>query len=1556
MLMDVGHRLLSSLRQVDSCCRSVPCNPPRTLLFTAHLNSISSRYYWHGSQKAVSDDKLMNVLGEILRFGAALNSWRSWASRSEHFTVRCTFHRSMGIASTEAREIQGENPSTETREGQNAKKNDQCQTDDDQQGLLKQANGETSSWIELTNQLESMEFSNVNVLPRDSSKEDSLPSGLNDALVSNADVSTDIVVIVFDIETTGFKLSDDRIIEFAARDLAGGDYSTIQTLVNPERPIPLHATNVHGIHSYMVNKENIPRWKEVAPVLTKFVESRRISGGPVFLVAHNGKRFDVPFLMKEFNRCSLQIPSWWQFVDSVPIAREVMKAKGEKGPLRLSALYEYYKLPYVGEAHRALADVDMLASVLQMLLLDLKMSLSDFLKKAFTTKDILQSSSPIFDNLESLPQDFDLSSELSMEGEDLSEVSCVPHELSESSDVPWDDIEGKESNERPLMLEGMDSKKVIHEKSKQCVNINAWPERSMEKNDMCTSRDDSSITDSVWDISPNHGVVYDCNDPYRILELADIDTSLLSSTLNEYLLMKSRRPELLLLWKSGGFYQAFFEDAKKLSEVCNVGLSAIKGGEFLDGLVSMASLHSEHVDVYIQALLAKGIGVCKQDLAGRMTCYASSQLLTPGTARIPRNQDDSLNSFLLAVVPAHTDDDTWGLAYTEVLTGEIRVTEGQGPRSMIEEILTVRPSEILCSADVDRRKLHSLPFGLSMGYSYSFRPSGEFCSTYCKKKLLDFFDFDAIEQSGLETLPVATCAVGGLLGFLEDIQCSLTGKLTFHKISSYHPHDYMLLDQCTRRCLELFKTKQEGQLKGSLFCAINLTRTPMGKRLLRQWLLRPLLDKELICLRQDAVEVFVHSPELLEKVRLDLSRMNDLERLAGDVVSDHLSPWDLLAMGQSIRILQTLRSRLEAHLNPYFGSLRCDINLLKLGQKLQNYIDVGASSIIQAGYIVKEDADEALNELRKEIHTLDASLKDFEKLERDRTGLSSLKLMLNEEGDHYVSVKKQALENIPLPADYQFYSSGTSEDIVCFVSTSLLQHNKRRSELMKKLRHKEASVLELLRSEVCAFIKQLQMANQAVAAIDVLASFAEVAVSRQYCKPAVSSGSRLIKVTAGRHPVAELQRPKRELFNANSLKMGYQPEMDKKMASWTSDLNSLYPEQHRLCPDVLILTGPPASGKSCFLQQAGLIQLLAQIGSYVPAKEAVLGIADTILMKAEDLNDVSTGRSCFELQMDRFVNILQNATSQSLILLDGIDRGLSLNDDGAVTRAIVEYLAQNVKSRTMLTTHNTNLGSLEEEFLNVANFQCMNDIDTLFSYCVKPGFYFESSVSALDKIDGLPKWISIRATQLLSKDDTSGEKACPLEQKLNGNNVTSAEPVRLVNNSVNKDKKDKEFHELEQELLETVASMEKAVFEVQQDRESDAEFSLSRPHAEQLNSSSVDTSELASRPSSGVSEATKRVKDAAVRELNNTEALQETWQFVLQALEDYPATHALAKQKGILVFVKRSPEASEVHMTTSDLFLKKFLQQEHAIALENAFLTVLKSPIRLKLTVASEQK
>ncbi|KAH7291806.1 hypothetical protein KP509_29G036200 [Ceratopteris richardii] len=1262
--------------------------------------------------------------------------------------------------------------------------------------------------------------------------------------------------------------------------------------------------------------------------------------------------------MKEFERCSLQIPEWWKFVDSVPIAREAMKAKGLKCPLRLSALYEHYNLPYVGEAHRALADVNMLASVLQMLLIDLRMSLSEFMEKSFTTRDIARFSPTGSNLMESFSQEFEAISEFSTEVEVLEEVS---HAADRSYVIPWDDLDLESDMQTNMNMD-------INKQDKGILEI------------------DLPKAASSSDISSDPEIFYDSDISSTYLELDDIDTNQLSPMLREYLQTKSKRPDFLLLWRTGEYYQAFFNDAKKLSELCGVPLSVIGGNEFLDILVPMTSLHRGDIDVYIQDLLKKGVCIWKEDVAGEVEGHEST-ILTPGIM-IAKNLNGSLSNFIAAVFTSDTDDATWGLAYSDISTGEINVTEGQGQKLMLEEIFSLDPCEILCSQDILRNfdetaGTSCFPCRLPEGFTYTSRPGSEFSLTFFDKIVPEFFKPEMLHDHQVRRLPAASCAVGGLLGFIQDICCAKQHKLCFHKITSYDRQDYMVLDEYTKFSLELFKTKGSGEFKGSLLWGIDCTKTPMGKRLLRKWLCTPLMDRTMISLRQDAVEAFVKNSELRGVVRTLLSRMNDLERLALSVVTDECNPWNFLALGQSINILQTLHARLSGQLNPYLAALESYTNLFELGRKLMNTFEATASSILDDQEVFRGDVDFELNAMKEGIQLMDTSLNDLEKLEQDRTKISCLKIIQNE-GEYVFNVTKDALRGIPFPAGCKTLPCDPSQDTVSFYTTSLLEFNKIRSDLMRRLKSKEMLILRGLKDEVCFSLCDLQRASQQIAAIDVLASFAEAASSREYCKPAIIEGSREIKVIGGRHPITELLKPAKELFSASSLYMGCESAIDTVPVCETGKnivmkLTRSFPSERWPSPDVLILTGPPTSGKSSYLCQAGLIQILAQIGCYVPAEQAELGIADAILIKAEELDYQSKGKSTFDVNSGRCVEIFKQATSRSLILLDDVERCLILND-GAVLRAFVEFLAQDVKARTILVTRSKELHLLEEELHNIASFQCVKNGDSVpASYYIKPGFYIDSSISSLSRIDEFPQWIISRAAQLMRKDAIEADEPHPQKQQ-NGSqeNINKeADQCEQQQISVEGYLEESEIYfqdttsmmpessRLKQNFVEAGISRGETL---QQQKASASPLHGSTVMDRQDSDCILEYSYSGADSKHGFSPAdisSEMVTMVPVLSWNNEDTeqdlknaeppLEETWQAVLRTLEEFPATHALARQKGVLVSMERSQKIMKVQMSTSALFLEKFLQQEHATALENAFLTVMQSPIQLSFTTMSEQ-
>lgn len=569
--------------------------------------------------------------------------------------------------------------------------------------------------------------------------------------------------------------------------------------------------------------------------------------------------------------------------------------------------------------------------------------------------------------------------------------------------------------------------------------------------------------------------------------------------------------------------------------------------------------------------------------------------------------------------------------------------------------------------------------------------------------------------------------------------------------------------------------------------------------------------------------------------------------------------------------------------------------------------------------IIKDNVDDTLDALRGQIQSVDLSIKNYEKFEQDRLGIPSLKVVKNEVGDHFITVKKHELINIPFPVDYQLHS--TSGDSECFVTSSLLKDSRKRCEVVTKARLHEAKILNSLKQEVYCLLEQIRTTCKAVAAVDVLAAFAELSVLREYCKPVIIEDSREITVKEGRHPVAELLCPERRHFNPNSLYMGYQSEESQQrqhkweLHCYLNKSKVFLPEECWPRPDVLILTGPPASGKSCYLRQVALIQILAQIGSYVPAEEAKLGIADAIYVKMDAADDLFTGLSSFELDMMECANILKNATSQSLILLDGVARSTSSHEGDAITRAIIEFLAQNIRARTLFTTQSGNLCHLEEEFPNISIFHCRDNVDSKFPHCVKPGFFTQLSAVAVSKVAGIPEWVSCRAAQLISQDDTIGVEALQIEQS-----------------SLEEDSSKMGY------CLSDV-QLEKTILLSNQIKGIDAILPSPAPIVEDVFKVGAETHQ-----------------DLKTQDSAHLKTLENVWQNMLQVLQEYPATHALTKQKGALVSVQKSLEVSHVHMSTSALFIKKFLQHEHATALENSFLTVLQTPIQLKITIAMEER
>ncbi|EFJ29104.1 hypothetical protein SELMODRAFT_440920 [Selaginella moellendorffii] len=904
------------------------------------------------------------------------------------------------------------------------------------------------------------------------SKEEILVSSTSDSSITSEIPAPKMTIIVFDLETTGFRAAGDRIIEFAARDLAGGDRSTISALVNPGRTVPYLITAVTGITNQMVNKPHVPSWKEVGPSIIQFVESRRKGDEPVILVAHNGKRFDVPFLLKEFQSCGIQVPEWWLFLDSMPLAREAKKKFGYNWrSLKLSVLHEAYGLHSTERAHRAMADVNMLASVLEAIVSELQLPASVFLEKAFTADEVYASSK--------LFQDMD-------RGELVTDSSATQELTKEDRlNVPWEDLELE------ITVDEVEEEMVLEE-DVEVVRV------EMEQQ--------SSRT---------------------FLDTGSVDSTVLSPALANYVEAKRKRPSFIHLLKAGDFYEALFEDAISLSRTCKIRQSTVEDGEIE---VPVTRFPACKFYVYTKILLDRGTSVVKVgDEVQESIC-----VLTPGMLLDEGIIDETHNNYLVAVNVSA--DSSWGLAFCDLATGDFCATQSEGLAALMDELGRLKPREAIFNSQAIRTYLEEV--------CVVARDSSEFSPISNDTLLLPYIGektVDAIQQWSL-----TDTAARALLRYVQQIQAFALDELSLRQLLLYKTEDYLRLDEGVRSYLELVEGKRTET--ASLLWAMDETKSSMGTRLLRQWMLHPLRSLESILLRQNAVEVLLKNSPVREALRSCLSTMVDIANLSGSIARQSTFSWDeLIALADSLLMLPRISQMLEEFPgNDYFSAV---IRHQAFAEKLAEEIQVARSSATDA--------------------------------------------------------------------DIGFEASDTISE---------------RSDLVESLRKK-----------VTDSLLTLQETSSALAALDVLCNFAEIAAARDFSKPELVPDGRQITIVDGRHPLVEIRKD----FQPTSCSLGYQPRRGRS-------------KKVEDRPDLLIVTGPRGSGKTCYLQQVALIQVLAQIGSFVPAKEARLSIADGIYSV-----DWPDGRK-----------VLDKVTSSSLVLLDDFRLRTGFQEtEAALLRAVMEYLA-----------------------------------------------------------------------------------------------------------------------------------------------------------------------------------------------------------------------------------------------------------------------------------------
>ncbi|CCI01290.1 DNA mismatch repair protein MutS [Microcystis aeruginosa] len=832
-----------------------------------------------------------------------------------------------------------------------------------------------------------------------------------------------------------------------------------------------------------------------------------------------------------------------------------------------------------------------------------------------------------------------------------------------------------------------------------------------------------------------------------------LDRSKLTPMYQHYVEVKETYPNALLLYRVGDFFECFFQDAVIISRELELVLTSKEGGKGI-GRVAMTGVPHHALERYSRLLVEKGyaVAICDQvedstEAAAekRLVERAITKLLTPGTLTDEGMLNAKKNNFLAAVV---ITGENWGLAYADISTGEFYTTQASDLTALSLELTRLQPSEILFpinAPDLNRilrpgEKSDHLPPCLPDSFCYSLRPQTIFTLTEAKNRLLITYKMRSLEGMGCEHLPLAIRAAGGLLEYIEDTQKA--NQVPLQPLKTYSVSEFLILDGQTRRNLEITQTVRDGSFYGSLLWAIDRTCTAMGSRALRRWLLQPLLDSRGIRARQDTIQELKDNPSLRQDIRQKLREIYDIERLSGRVGAGTANARDLLSLAASLVKLADLAALVASGNSPYLKALQqIPADLEKLGQQVIAHLVESPPLHLKEGGVIREGIDAQLDALRRDYQEVIDWFKNLETTEKERTGISNLKVNYNKTFGYYISLPRSKADFAPK----EYVRKQTLVNEERYITTELKEKENIILTAVDELNKLEYEIFSDLRRQVAEFSPEIREVATKVAALDVLAGLAEIAVYQGYCRPEIADG-RLIDIKDGRHPVVE-QSLGAGFFVPNSINLGNQEGLEY--------------------PDLIILTGPNASGKSCYLRQVGLIQLLAQTGSFVPAKSAKISICDRIFTRVGAVDDLATGQSTFMVEMNETANILNHATDRSLVLLDEIGRGTATFDGLSIAWSVAEYLATVLQSRTIFATHYHELNELASILENVANYQVtVKELphEIVFLHQVRPGGADKSYGIEAGRLAGLPASVIDRAMQVMGQIEKHSKIAIGLRQ------------------------------------------------------------------------------------------------------------------------------------------------------------------------------------------------
>ena len=869
----------------------------------------------------------------------------------------------------------------------------------------------------------------------------------------------------------------------------------------------------------------------------------------------------------------------------------------------------------------------------------------------------------------------------------------------------------------------------------------------------------------------------------RYADHRSVDWDSLTPMMQHYVAIKEEYPHALVLYRVGDFFETFFQDAIALARELELVLTSKDAGKAI-GRVPLAGIPHHALDRYCIQLVEKGyaIAICDQvedpALAQGLVKREVTRVITPGTVLEEGMLSASQNNFLAALVIAQ---EHWGLAYADVSTGEFFTTQSESLDQLAQELMRLQPAEILVpTAAPDLRVMlrpsetsEHLPSCLPRHFCYTLRSQSLFTQSEARQRILQRFRLRSLEGLGCQRLPLAVRAAGGLLEYLEDTQKTVQAPL--QPPITYTLAEYLVIDHQSRKNLEITQTTREGTYNGSLLWALDRTVTAMGGRALRRWLLQPLMAINAIHDRQDTIAELVADSSLRRMLQQQLKQIYDLERLAGRAGSGTANARDLAALADSFERLPELAALVAQAESSYLQRLQeVPLELEQLGQVLKAHLVETPPLYLTEGNLIRDGVNSQLDMLRHQIADDRQWIAKLEAAERERTGISTLKVGFNKAFGYYISISRTKADQAP--EDYIRKQTLTNEER--YITPELKERESRVFNLEAQIHTLEYEIFIQLREKVGGQADLIRRVAQAVAAADVLCGLADVAIYQGYCRPKIDA-SRRIAIIEGRHPVVEQLLPA-GFFVPNSTELGSggteaRPDdvETQRHGEAVNEDNSLPPTPRPplpvsgSSPDLIILTGPNASGKSCYLRQVGLIQLMAQVGSFVPAKSAWLGMCDRIFTRVGAVDDLATGQSTFMVEMNETANILNHATVRSLVLLDEIGRGTATFDGLSIAWAVAEYLATQIRACTLFATHYHELNELAGLLDNVANYQVtvkeMPD-QIVFLHQVQPGGADKSYGIEAGRLAGLPSSVIQRAKQVMGQIEKHSKIAVGLRK------------------------------------------------------------------------------------------------------------------------------------------------------------------------------------------------